>query len=773
MSELESKLQSGYTQFYDYDEPGLPAGNYEIAVTLALPNTVTKEFTQTVTQSFVAQGPQFSLDTAEIHSIFPAANANGDFSQILPNLLMKNSKLPWERLLTADPGVPWMALLVLTDQEMPLNPATNSPLISSSVADFLTPLAGVVKPGIPAAHLAPTVLASSMNSILISTEVFQAVSPRLVELASLAHVREVDPEHQAAGELGADAWYSVLIANRFPESATAKQVAGAVNYVHLVSLEGLSEYLVDTPAWPSGTQSVQLVSLANWRFVSTRQAGQTFADLAQNLILSAATDPTQLLLKIPVVADASAAATRLAQGYTALNYQTLPGSSTFAWYRGPFSPVRPQPLPAATGNYRHPSQVEIYDQANGVFDQSYAAAWTIGRLAALSDPEFIDSLQRVRARTLLTGRRLLERAKMPHLAGLSLEELAAPGVTRKYWGRSVAAGMGAKLTALLNGPPHAQPVALPPRYHKPRTNFLLADQPAPQNPAAELKWFLGHAQVANFLTAQAAENLAPMAEWLAKLVLLYNIPFNHLVPDQRMLPTESIRFFYVDQGWLTALADAAMTIGVHGTRDTAVHDLLGPELWRQARLKVPTVRRKLLRRAALPAQSDPALPPMPAAGMLLRSELLVGWPGLQIIASAAGATVNALRIDQLAPNVLLVLWDQAPDTVTLSQPQQGLTFGVENQLIALRSLATANLGQQTGSFFPASGNISQFYRTLVGKVGQQVLQLVPSVAGTVGYLLPALQQVLGQRQRLSPAQFAIQMLNAPQQITFHPPHSNL
>jgi hypothetical protein len=766
MSILGSTLQPGFTQFYDYDEPGLPAGTYQISVTQALPNAVTNQFSRTVTQTFVAQGPQFSLDASEIHAQFPAGNANGDFSQVLPNIMLENPKLPWERALTSNSSGPWMALLVFSANEVDINPETNSPIITSSVADFLAPVAGVVKPGIAPSSVSPALLASSMNSILISTEVFQAVTPRLVELSSLAHVREVNPEHQAVGDLGTDGWYSVLLANRFPDSSNSDDAAGAENFVHLVSFEGLSDYLVDGPAWPTGCRAVQLASLASWRFVSTVQAGQTFADLAENLITSVGPDPTQLLLKIPITSDGSTAATRINEGYTALSYHTLPGPDTFAWYRGPFSPVPPQPLPSSIAFYQHPSQAQIYDQANGVFDLSYASAWTIGRLAALSDPDFIDSMQQARSRVLSTSRRLLERSRMPHLAGLSLEELAAPGATRKHLGRTLSAGMGAALTAAFEQPQEANLTGISPRREKRRTNYLLAGEEAPKNPASELRWFLNNERVASFLTAQVADDLDPLAGWLAKLVLLYNIPFNHLVPDQRMLPTESARFFYVDQDWLTVLANAAMTIGVHGTRDMQVNKLVAPELWRQAKLKVPTVRRKLLRKQTVP--SDP-LPPMPAAGLLLRSELVSGWPGLQVIGTVAGTTVNALRIDRLAPNVLIVLWDAVPDTVTISQPQQGLAFGVENGTIALRSLTAANLGQQTGSVFPTTGNISQFYRSPTGNVGQQVLQLVPATPGAPDYLIPGLQQALSQNQLLSPAQFAIEMVNAPQQIEFASP----
>lgn len=767
MNEIQSSLQPGYTQFYDNDEPGLAAGTYEISVTQALPNTATGQFSQTYTQTFVAEAPQFTLDSTEVHSLFPADNANGDFSQILPNILLENPKLPWERTLTGSPGIPWLALLVFKTDEMRVNPDTNSPIITGPVAEFLAPEDGVVKPSINIASLPATLLESSMNSIRIGTDVFQAVTPRLIELASLAHVREVNPEHQSVGATGADPWYSVVFSNRFPNSTNLTDSAGAVNFVHLVSFEGLSQYLVDDPQWPEGATEVQLASLVAWRFVSILQTGQTFADLAENLITSTNGDPAQLLLRIPIVSDGSTAATRIQEGYTALGYHTLPGPDTFAWYRGPFSPVPAQPLPTSIVAYLHPSQAEIYDQANAIFDQSYGSAWTIGRLIALSDPDFINSIQAVRARVLMQGRRLLERSKMPHLASLSLSELAAPGATRRSFARAVGDGMGARLSEMLRQPaPAAQNLSLPGgRRQQRHANHLFPGEAVPDNPAAELQWFLAQPKIGSFLTEAVAGDLDALATWIARLMLLYNVPFNHLVPDQRMLPVESVRFFYVDPGWLTVCAEAAMTIGVHGTRDRQVNDLVAPEIKRQALLKVPELRRQLLHKRALP---EP-LPQMPAAGLLLRSELVSGWPGLQVQGTAAGVTVAALRMDLLAPNVLIVLWQDVPDTVTISQPQQALAFGAENGVIALRSLATSNLGQQLGTTFPASGNISEFFRISTGFIGENVLQLVPATTGAPGYLIPGLQTALNLPQLLTPAQFAIEMVNAPEQITFNPP----
>ena len=58
-----------------------------------------------------------------------------------------------------------------------------------------------------------------------------------------------------------------------------------------------------------------------------------------------------------------------------------------------------------------------------------------------------------------------------------------------------------------------------------------------------------------------------LTKWLGKLALLTGVPFNYLVPDERMLPLESIRFFYLDPNWVAALSDGAFSIGRNLTAD--------------------------------------------------------------------------------------------------------------------------------------------------------------------------------------------------------------
>src|SRR5687768_2867210 len=65
--------------------------------------------------------------------------------------------------------------------------------------------------------------------------------------------------------------------------------------------------------------------------------------------------------------------------------------------------------------------------------------------------------------------------------------------------------------------------------------------------------------------------IAPIPEglrrWLVDLRLLRHVPFHYLVPRPELLPTESVRFFYVDPTFTDRLVDGALAAGNVGTMD--------------------------------------------------------------------------------------------------------------------------------------------------------------------------------------------------------------
>jgi hypothetical protein len=189
--------------------------------------------------------------------------------------------------------------------------------------------------------------------------------------------------------------------------------------------------------------------------------------------------------------------------------------------------------------------------------------------------------------------------------------------------------------------------------------------------------------------ATAADVPRQIMQWLAQLKLLHNVPFRYLVPDERMLPPESIRFFHVDLNWLDALIDGAYSIGryasglgqgtLHNRVEGALAESLAPALNRAARS-----RRRQQFGAAM--ADDPA-PFEAVTGFLLRSQVVKGWPGLQANAYAKGnspeeptwdgTSLKALRLEHLSEETFFGLFEGDCHRLDLHEPSEGLHFGFD------------------------------------------------------------------------------------------------
>jgi hypothetical protein len=187
-----------------------------------------------------------------------------------------------------------------------------------------------------------------------------------------------------------------------------------------------------------------------------------------------------------------------------------------------------------------------------------------------------------------------------------------------------------------------------------------------------------------------------MEMFLAHLRLLIGVPFDYLVPDSRLLPNESIRFFYVDRSWTDRLVDGAIAVGKIGTREQAHHQAHAADVQSQLDLTERVVR--TLQRG-LPAPSDPdTTGARVLTGFLLRSAAVTGWPAMDVrafstivprfegnpddpaaeqwAAAAAAAQLTTLRLELLSPSVLLAIFDGIPELVWLEEPHHNVEFGV-------------------------------------------------------------------------------------------------
>jgi hypothetical protein len=772
-------LPAGTIQLYDRFIPGLAAGSYQLKVQQAVNGMNTGTYFGTYVQAFTVTGPRFALDPADLGEFFPPANSNGVYGSILPSVVLNRRTLPWERAIAADATIPWLALLAFQPDEVVPDPTTGQLLSTSTVAQFLTAAPGTLVPAIAPASLTADVLASTMTSVVVPLPTFAAVAPSPQEAALLAHVRETDTSDQADSAAVSDGWYSVVIGNRFPDSTVAADGSAPSTLACLVSLEGLTAYLPGGSSGPvigTQVQFVRLAVLASWSFISNPAAAESFAGLTANLVGSAAGGPAALLPCIPVPAGtpASTAVTRLAEGYAPLAYHVASGEDTFAWYRGPLAAAVPQPLPApadGTGHYATSAEVTIYLEGQGVFDTSYAAAFEAGRLAALADRGFAVALVNSRSAAYTALATVGSRLASGRFAGSTAQELLAPRLTWRHFGARLRDGMGADLSEAL-----AQVTRTPTDVTQTPAAAMAAARPrtarTADDPVAATRALLARDDVRDLLMAHVTQTMDPVTDWLAQLALLHQVPFRHLVPDERMLPVESMRFFYLDAGWIAALIDGALSIGVEGSRDLELQEAWSAPLVSTVAAKVGQVRAKRRGRpdlavaTAAPAAASVAAASVAAqpqrAGMLLRSALVAGWPGL--VVQADGGATPLLRLDRLSDSVLLAIFDGVPGTITFGEPWHGLRFGVQDgNVLHLRTPGGVPLNTQ----FPAAGQgdvLSGYLRPVTGGVGGRVLAVASLAGALTAALGPAAQGVT-----MGGALFATELVSAPQQVAFSAP----
>jgi hypothetical protein len=403
------------------------------------------------------------------------------------------------------------------------------------------------------------------------------------------------------------------------QAATASAQIGAPWVAHLVSLEGFSDYLVDTPAWPTGTTRVRLVSLYSWNFTCLSESGD-FKDLMLNLIAGQAQGGAGLLLRLPVTSEQQPAGSvqatvqgALNQGYAALSYETMIGDETFAWYRGPFAPA-PRPLFSQSNPYTSASSAMIYDEKNALFDQSYATAWQTGRLLALADKSFGAKLLQWRRRANSTVNLLAARLNSSNLKALvsrpELSEDSSPETVAQLRGllkRDLVSSsfMNHLLGDFSAGVATAIARSAPLRQ---ATRDVSSSEAKPRADNLEtIKQLYAHPAVQQLLLetsgggASSQTGTDPVLDyivsWLADLRLLYGVPFVNLVPDARMLPKESLRFFFVDLNYLEALVAGALSIGMQSSRDQLFQSLVYQNVSAASSQAALTVRAKRLRRA--------------------------------------------------------------------------------------------------------------------------------------------------------------------------------
>jgi hypothetical protein len=389
MSEIKPQI----IKFIQACPPALDDGEYRIEVeqNVILPPSASEAAdtkTLSTVQEFSVKGPRFEINPEDTDSVFPPANQTGCYSNCLPHIVINRKTFAWERDVFAKKSmraeadnkpidiIPWVAVLSFSKEEAP-------ELKKNTVNAIINPETNVITGNIALDEHIGEVPSTPCITIDIPSDLFNKIAPSLDELAYLAHARyvEMDKKDPANNKEG---YYCEIISNRFPLASDE----GETNISHLVSLEGLGEYMPGgSKAITDPNKKVRLISLTSWQY-SVKTEHLEFQKLIKNLSAG--------MLSIPVADEKSQQDVKnaLDMGFMPLKHNLRNGEKTVSWYRGPFAPINltmeaVQCYPCADALLR-------YNPNTGMFDLSYATAWQIGRMLALQNKSFASDLFRWR-----------------------------------------------------------------------------------------------------------------------------------------------------------------------------------------------------------------------------------------------------------------------------------------------------------------------------------------------------------------------------------------
>ena len=225
---------------------------------------------------------------------------------------------------------------------------------------------------------------------------------------------------------------------------------------------------------------------------------------------------------------------------------------------------------------------------------------------------------------------------------------------------------------------------------------------SPTKLASQIEASFQNAETIGQLLSEELEIVPEIYKHLGSLSLLHDVPINYLVPDEGMLPPESIRFFYLDYNWISALLDGAFSIGRNlSTGSSACNSDLPMDATLMTKIKGEVsgyTKKKRLDLFGLEPEDigqDGTAYPTQITGFLLRSKLVQEYPNIGVNAYASKADLptlssgspnpNAkmmpiLRFERLGPgsDTLLCLLDGPLYRVDIHEAPELLHYGIDS-----------------------------------------------------------------------------------------------
>lgn len=404
----------------DYEKPALEVGQYKVRIKQSIKGSgISTDFAEK-TNEFIVTGDRFTLNQSSIHACFPPEGSLGRHTDVLPHISLKRSTFPWERSAYGNEDYePWLTLLLFDEEELATGDVIEQTLTLGELNGAKVKLLDETEHNAFFSRITleqGQLVNDKVQVINVKRSLLEKLIPSGNVLKQLSHVRK------RTGD-GDDIELAVTVANRLPKE-------GSESSVYLVSVE---ERYKDDRSFDYGDSSqedyIRLVVLKKWGFACLPADGKTFEELVEDI----STGPLSLPRKNSSTPDSSTLDSYLEAGYVPLPHRLRQCDRTHSWYHGP---LIPQEISAEfTSDEQLPEFADAlirYHQNIGMFDVSYAAAFELGRMLALTDSRFAAALYQWKQRynEFVLAKEELDNAKTlmdtSGLQSIDDEELRAP-----------------------------------------------------------------------------------------------------------------------------------------------------------------------------------------------------------------------------------------------------------------------------------------------------------------------------------------------------------
>ncbi|KAF4333888.1 hypothetical protein FBEOM_12282 [Fusarium beomiforme] len=689
MEELRD-LKPGEVQFLSSYKPSLLPGDYRVDISQTVVSPSGSQSRELKTKKkFKVEGPSpYRLPAGSIHSVFPA-EGEAVLSKTLPQVTLSDPHLPWE--LSPDNSsaiaekhlggslIPWVALLVFTEDELKTLPTINpQPAVSPTLSVRLSKRqlkelkSSSAHVPLPDEELGDNP-EEAIDTIFVNSAAIRAYfsaqmnddkdeqEPAIARYSYLSHIRR---SRSTKAQDPTTNTFIIALGHRSGPLALESN-SRVTAYAHLVSLMGVPSLSFPEPGSPDLTA---LVSLYSWKYSwipgNDAEIEKVIKTLSDNV------RPLRRFPEQPVLDEWLKR--RLEAGYTLVKHRMQTGEQTVSLFRGPFTPHRPKGDELHNAEAASPgSGLQIIDQATGLIDITYSASWSLGRSLAIENSAFTMAISALRTK-------ITQIYKTTSSAGFTggdsddSQQKTLPDWYRKLqqisqdvgesnvtsmsemgsrWKRAREKLDGSKLETAMSGSDPDSGLDAVRKFLQEEVDILVEDK----------DWY------ARELVEPTQEGLyiAKVLDFVYnQLLTLRAVPQNYMFPEPDILDTEAILTFYVDPLWVDTLIDGALSIGSHSTVD---EDITRNEIKRaiNSYLAQAEVRYKH--------------PRVPQWGAVICGSLLAAFGDPRIRTGSSTAPSPQLLINtKLHERALLLIFNcrpgDLPEGLTISQPPHQQSF---------------------------------------------------------------------------------------------------